>query len=78
MVFRQAMKGVIFENLSTTTKIKSMARCVRGKPNTKSILICNHEWSIIVHNFNDWKKQIASFSIFLFLLLPVDVCVMMR
>jgi hypothetical protein len=39
------MKSDIFKNLSMTTKTKSMACWVEGKPNTKSILTFSHESS---------------------------------
>lgn len=48
MVFQHDIKWIIFENMSTTTKIESMACQARGKPNTKFMLTSSHKTSQIV------------------------------
>lgn len=42
VVFLERMKCTIFEKWSTTTKLESLPCCIRGRQNTKSILISIH------------------------------------
>ena len=65
LVFLQGIKCVIFENLSTTTKIESCMCYVLGNPRTKSMLTSSHDFFGIG---NGWYNPISTS-----LLSPFDI-----